>query len=178
MNLRRVSSCVVGVVLLSSACSGDEGEASSTTTTSTSAAPVTSIQAASSTTTTTPPSSTVTTTSAEPVSEASFPEYTIVFRETGTDGDTVVVLLDADSYSSLTDIDLQNVVVDVVEKFPPIVTVHIIDDTSAAEAVLATDPTTAEQELLDRHYFVRLEEGFRLVFTGQFADNPPTILGS
>ena len=89
----------------------------------------------------------------------------------------MVVLLDADT-GSLTDIDLQNIVVDVVERFPPVLTAHIVENADAAEAVLATVPTEAEQELLDRYYLVRLEEGFRLVFVGPFADTPMTILGS
>jgi hypothetical protein len=179
MKLRSALGCVLSLTLLTGACSGDDAEATSTTTSSTTtAAPVTSLQAAESTTTSTvPPTSTTTTTTVDPFGEASFPEYTIVSRETGADGDTVVVLLDDDT-GSLTDIDLQNVVIDVVERFPPILTAHIIADASAAEAVLATVPSEAEQELLDRYYYVRLEEGFRLVFTGQFSDTPTTVLGS
>lgn len=165
------------MALVLSACSGDDAEGTSTTTSSTSEAPVTSIQAAESTTTSTVAPSSTTTTSVDPFGEPSFPEYTILSREAGTDGDMVVVLLDDDT-GSLTDIDLQNIVVDVVENYPPIVTAHIIADGSAADAVLATVPTEAEQQLLDRHYYVRLEEGFRLVFTGPFAETPTTVLGS
>jgi len=176
VNLRLVSSCVFGLTLLCTGCSGGDADISSTTASSTSAAPVTTIQAVESTTTSTLAPST-TTTSLDPFGEPSFPEYTIVSRDVGTDGDTLVVLLDADT-GSLTDIDLQNIVVDVVERFPPVLTAHIVENADAAEAVLATVPTEAEQELLDRYYLVRLEEGFRLVFVGPFADTPMTILGS
>ena len=37
------------------------------------------------------------------------PTFSIVTREPGDEGDTVVVLLDPESYDTLTDIDLQNV---------------------------------------------------------------------
>ena len=179
MKLRRALSCVLGLALFCAACSGDDAEASSSTTSSTSAAPVTSIPAPESTTSTSTaaPTST-TTTSVDPFGQASLPEYTIVSREAGADGDTIVVLLDENSVTSLTDIDLQNVLVDVVERFPPILTAHIVDDATATEAVLVAIPTAAEQELLDRYYLVRLEEGFRIVFTGPFSDTPTTILGS
>lgn len=108
-----------------------------------------------------------------------FPEYTIYSRDPGEAGDTVVVLLDPDSYDSLTDIDLANVLADVVDRFPPaILTAYVVDDEAAAEAVLLASPTEADLELLDRHYFVRLEEGFRMVFAGPFSDTPIAILGS
>lgn len=107
-----------------------------------------------------------------------FPEYTIVSREPGDDGDTVVVLLDTDSYNSLTDIDLANVLADVVDKFPPILTAFVVDDPTAAEAVLVESPTEEDLEVLGRHFLVRLEEGFRMVFAGPFADTPVAILGS
>lgn len=166
------------VVLLSSACSGDDGATTSTTTTTTTAAPVTSLAPGSTTTTTTTAVPTTTTATLDPSGEPTFPEYTIVARVAGEDGDTVVVLLDADSYESLTDIDLANVLADVADRFPPVFTAHVIDDAAAADAVLAENPSPEEQEVLDRHYFVRLEEGFRMVFTGEFSDVPIAILGS
>ena len=118
------------------------------------------------------------TTTADPDDPIQFPEYTIVSREEGESGDTVVVLLDPDSYLSLTDIDLAGVLADVVDRFPPVLTAYVVDDASAVEAVLAAEPTAEQQAALDAHYFVRLEEGFRMVFTGKFADTPIAILGS
>jgi hypothetical protein len=179
VKLRFVLSCVVGVALAIVACSGDDAEPSSTTVASTtSAAPVTSVQPVESTSTTTVAPSSTTTTSVDPSGGASFPEYAILSRELGDEGDTIVVLLDEDSYDSLTDIDLQNVLVDVVDRFPPVLFAHVIDDAVASEAVLASEPTAEQQDLLDRHYLVRLEDGFRVVFAGDFADTPSTILGS
>ena len=177
-----LKSVVVSLVLVGAACSGDGSDETSTTATTTTVAPVTSLAASGSTeavpTTEVAPSSSVTTSSTAPGDPVTFPEYTIVSREPGDDGDTVVVLLDKDSYGSLTDIDLANVLADVVDKFPPILTAYVIDDDSAAEVVLLASPTEADLELLSNHYLVRLEEGFRMVFAGPFEDTPVAILGS
>lgn len=172
------NSVVVSLVLVAAACSGD-GADETTTTVTTTATPVTSLGAAGTTAppaTTSPPQTSVTTTEAG--APVSFPDYTIVAREPEAAGDTVVVLLDTESYDSLTDIDLANVLADVVERFPPILTAYVVDDAAAAEIVLSTEPTEAELEVLGRHYLVRLEEGFRMVFAGPFADTPVAILGS
>lgn len=118
------------------------------------------------------------TTSVGPEDAVDFPAYTIVTREEGDSGDTVVVLLDTESYLSLTDIDLANVLADVVDRFPPVLTAYVVDDATAIEAVLAAEPTAEQLEALEAHYFVRLEDGFRMVFTGKFSDTPIAILGS
>lgn len=170
---------VVSLVLVGTACSGDGGEDSTTSAPSTTVAPVTSLAAADTTappTTTAAPTTSVTTTvSGVPVV---LPEYTIVSRESGDGGDTVVILLDTESYDVVTDIDLANVLADAVDRFPVILTAYVVDDASAADAVISTSPTEDELELLSRHYLVRLEEGFRMVFAGPFSDSPVAILGS
>ncbi len=177
-----LKSVVVSLVLVGAACSGDGSDDSSTTATSTTVAPVTSLAATGSTeaapTTSASPSSSVTSSTAAPGDPVTFPQYTIVSREPGDSGDTVVVLLDTESYESLTDIDLANVLADVVDRFPPILTAYVVDDASAADVVLVASPTEAELEVLGRHYLVRLEEGFRMVFAGPFEDTPVAILGS
>lgn len=171
-----VSCCLVGLALVLASCSGDGSEDTSTTTPpETTVAPVTSLDPP---TTTADPvtedSTTTTSTTEEPVE---FPEYTIVSREDGDDGDTVVILIDEGAFS-LTDIDLANILADAVDRFPPILTAYVVDDADAAEAVIVEEPTAAQIELLDRHYLVRLEEGFRMVFAGPFSDAPDVILGS
>lgn len=172
---------LIALVLLLAACSGDDAaDSTSTSAAPTTEATVTSLAAPQSTTTTTSTAApaTSTTTTLDPDSQPQFPEYTIVSRQEGDPGDTVVVLLDEDSYDSLTDIDLANVLADVVDRFPPVLTAYVIDDAVAVPAVLAASPTEEQQAALDSHYFVRLEEGFRMVFTGKFSEVPIAILGS
>lgn len=173
-----VSCCLVGLALVIGACSGDgSADTSTTAAPTTTIAPITSLEPTSTTEAVTVDSTSTTSTTQDPDEPVEFPEYTIVSREDGEDGDTVVVLID-DSPFSLTDIDLANILADVVERFPPILTAYVVDDPDAAEAVIAEEPTAVQLDLLDRHYLVRLEEGFRMVFAGPFADTPIAILGS
>ncbi len=175
MNRTITACCILGLALFLGACSGDGSDDSSTTAAGdTTVAPVTSL-AATASTTTSPATSTAPTTTADLSDPPEFPEYTIVSREDGEAGDTVVVLI---GEGTLTDIDLANVLADVVDRFPPILTAYLVDHPDAATAVLAEEPTAEQLELLDRHYLVRLEEGFRMVFEGPFADTPDVILGS
>lgn len=108
------------------------------------------------------------------------PTFTIVSREPGDEGDTVVVLLDTESYGLLTDIDLQNVVAEVVEDFPPVYTAHVIDSEEVADLVLEdpADLDAEEKRLLDLHYLVVLEEGFKITFLGPWEESGTAILGS
>jgi hypothetical protein len=170
--VRSRSLAVVGVALalVVTACNGDDSGEDSTTTSTTLTVPTT-------TTTTLDPASTTTTTRDGEVPAP--PEYEIVRRIPGEDGDTLVVLLDPSSYDGLlTDIDLQNVVADVVERFPPVLEAYVVDSQDAVDLVLLDERTPEEQAVLDEHAFVTLEEGFRIVFTGPFGDFGELILGS
>ena len=127
---------------------------------------------------TTPPTSTTSTTLV-PVEQLSSPEYQIVQRSVGEGtGDTVVVLLDSSSYETLTDIDLEDVIADVVRRFPPIATVHVIDDPAAANIVGNPDATEEQIASIEDHYFARLDDGFTITFLGPFAPAGATVLGS
>lgn len=153
------------------------GDSSSATTTSTEPTPVPTTEAASTSQpaiaetspgqTESPPA--VTTTSAPAFS---LPDFTVVER---TDEDVLVVAVPPATYN---DIDLRNLVEEVVERFAPVNGLHIIDDEAIADLVLLETVTSAEQVLLDEHYFLRLEEGFRMVFVGPFAEVGEVILGS
>jgi hypothetical protein len=167
------------LVAVLSACSGDDGAESSTTTTfGALTAPTGGSSGASSATTSTTAATDTTAAPGDGVSTATFPRYQIVAREQGADGDIVVVLLDPTSYGSLTDIDLQNVVADVVAEYPPVLEAHVVDSAEAAAIVLQEDLDEAGRALLDEHYLVRLEEGFRIVYSGPFESRGVLILGS
>jgi len=108
----------------------------------------------------------------------SIPAYEVVNRVEAEQGATVVVLLDPATYTALTDVDLQNVIEDVIDRFPPVYEVHVVDDISAADLVLADGVQPAQQVILDEHYLVRLEEAFTIVYVGPFSDFPVTIIAS
>lgn len=120
-----------------------------------------------------------TTTTLAPVNELSAPVYRI-FARTPTDGlgDEVTVLLDASSYDSLTDIDLYDVIFEVVELFPPVTTLHVVDSTAAAIVVSDPDATEEQLDTVSANYLARLDDGFRITYLGPFASSGSTVLGS
>ncbi|MCH8991076.1 MAG: hypothetical protein IIA44_04920 [Acidobacteria bacterium] len=158
---------VIAGVMVTAGCTFGSTETTTTTT-----QPVT---------TTLPPETTTSTTATTlaPLSAPRFPSYRIVSRiDDANGGDTVVVLLDSGSVEVLTDIDLYDVVGDVVDKFPPIFEAHVVDSLAAADAVLLEEPTDEQLQELAEHYLVSLEEGFRIVYRGPFAELGTTVLGS
>lgn len=90
----------------------------------------------------------------------------------------MVLLLDPASYTSLSDLDLYDVIADAVDRFPPIFEAHVVDSQDAASAVLIEEPDEDQQRTLTEHYFVRLEDGFRIVYVGPFEGTDEAILGS
>lgn len=121
----------------------------------------------------------MTTTSPEPIIELSAPRYQIVQRTLGEGvGDEVVVLLDPTSYEALTDIDIQDLISEVVDLFPPIAIAHIVDDPAAANVVGNPDASAAEVASIQDHYFARLDHGFQITFLGPFASSGSNVLGS
>jgi hypothetical protein len=120
----------------------------------------------------------ITTTSSSPKSTLAAPEYTIVDRIEGEAGDTVVVLLDSSTYNSLTDLDLYDLIAEVVELFPPIAAVHVVDNASAANVVANPDASEAERQASAANYLARLDDGVKIVYLGPFAAAGTAVLGS
>jgi hypothetical protein len=180
----RVGVLIVVFALAVAACSGDDGEG---TTTSAVGDPVTTLATAETSDggsgDDASAAGTTTTTAAPGDSENDdplVPSFSIVSREEGDEGDTVVVLIDPESYDTLTDIDLLNVVSEVVDEFPPVYEAHVVNSPDVAELVIAApaDVDAEGRRLMDLHYLVRLEEGFRIVYVGPFEDTATAILGS
>ena len=163
---------LLAVALVATACTSNSAPES---TTSSSLTPLTT-----SATVTLPQSVVVeTTTTTQPLSTLTPPEYAIVSRvETDDPGDTVVVLLDPESYTSLTDIDLYDIIAEVVDLFPPISALHIVDDVAAVNVVANPESTPEEIVLVGDNYLVRLEDGFKIIYLGPFTASGTAILGS
>jgi len=161
---------IIAVAMVIASCS------SSSETTTTTAPTTTSTTTTVPTTTTT---TTVATTSTVPQEPLPFPEYRIVERIVVPEtGDTVVLLLDPASYTSLSDLDLYEVIADASDRFPPILIAHVVDSPEAAEAVLLEEPDEAQQRILEASYLARLEDGFRIVYLGPFEESGTVVLGS
>lgn len=88
------------------------------------------------------------------------------------------MLLDDTSYESLTDIDLFDIIAEVVELFPPISEVHVVDDIVAANTVTDPEATSADMQAIQSNYLARLENGFTITYLGPFASSGSAELGS
>jgi hypothetical protein len=169
----RLSYVAAAIALVSVACTSDgsEQEASSET------APA-SVTTLVSTAGTEPQSESTTTTTSVPKTVLSAPEYQIVERIDGDSGDTVIVLLDPETYGTLTDLDLYDLIAEVVELFPPIAVVHIVDEAAAANIVANPDASEAERNAVAANYLARLDDGVKIVYLGPFASSGTAVLGS
>lgn len=168
--MRPRSHLLIATALVVASCASSNEPAATT---------ITTMSVTSTTATTLPASTTMSTTTTVTPPEASFPEYRIAERIISIEtGDTVVLLLDSASYTSLSDLDLYDVIADAVDRFPPIFEAHVVDSQDAVSAVLADEPDEDQQQTLESHYFARLEDGFRIVYVGPFAGSDDAILGS
>lgn len=159
---------VATLAVIAAACQNSSAE---TTTTTTSAL----VELPPAPTTTVGP----TTTTLAPIDELSAPEYQIVRRIPGDGvGDELVVLLDPTSYDTLTDIDIQDLMAEVVEFFPPVWTMHVVDDQVAVTVVI--DPEATEEALaeVEDHYLAVLTNGVEITYLGPFAESGSGVLGS
>ena len=146
------------------------------TTTTTESAPITTLAPSSTTTSTAPLASTTT---LAPITQLSAPEYVIVQRiPLDSGGDEVVALLDPETYDSLTDLDIFDIAAEIVDRFPPVATLHIVDDPAAANVVTDPEASEAERAVLTMSYLARLDNGFRLTYLGPFASSGSVVLGS
>ena len=169
----RLSSVAVAIALVSVACTSDgsEQEASSVDT----QAPVTTLVSVAATE---PQRESSTTTTSVPKTVLSAPEYQIVDRIEGDSGDTVIVLLDPETYGTLTDLDLYDLIAEVVELFPPIAVVHVVDEAAAANIVANPDASEDERTAVAANYLARLDDGVKIIYLGPFASSGTAVLGS
>ena len=170
MAVLRKAGIVVFAAVFAAACQGAAG----TVTTTTEASSLLTLPLPSTTTTSSVPPTTV----APPI-QLSAPQYQIVQRTAGEGvGDEIVVLLDPTSYETLTDIDIQELIAEIVDLFPPVWTAHIIDDPAAANTV--GNPDASEEDLagIADNYLARLDNGVEIIFLGPFAPKGSIVLGS
>ena len=182
----RIIGLVVASVLAITACNrGDEAASGGAATTGT--APVTTIAATpvvEETTTVPAPSTTeesapsgdggVTSTATDAEPGPAMPEYEVVHRLIEDGRETLVILVEPGSHTS---VQLENLVYDIVETHSPSAAI-VVDDRAAADLALLEERTGAEQDTLDSHTFLRIENGVEVTFLGPYADFPGLTVGS
>ena len=173
--IRRIVSVLMLLVLVAACDSGDDGIELTTTTTTESSA-TTSTAASDENTTTTAADDTTETT--ESVESEAVDDYSVIIQTDGAEGDRLWVLIEPGTYTS---VDIENFVFDLLDGAEsPIWQIHVFDDEAALNAarIDANERTTEEQELVDAHYLVSVDEGISLTFQGPFAAFGGSTFGS
>ena len=149
--------------VISTAAAVDSGEAPSTTgaaaSSSTAAAPDESVE----------PDETSST-----AADGGLPDYEVIHRLIKDGRETLVVVVEPGSYSS---VRLENLVYDIVERYSPSGAI-VVDDRAAADLAILEERTEEQQNALDSRLFLRIENGVEVTFYGPYADFPGLTVGS
>jgi hypothetical protein len=164
----RLSAVMLVLLTIGTACTSTTEPPESTTVAPVSTlAPTTTLAEASSSTT------------LAPLTQLTPPSYQIVARiPTDAGGDEVVVLLDPTSYETISDLDIHDIIAEVVELFPPVTVMHVVDDPAAANVVADPEATDEAKLAVADHYLARLESGFRITYLGPLVASGSAVLGS
>lgn len=169
--VRRLIS-LIAVVGLMTACAPEEAELTTTTTTT----------PGETTTTSTLPTTTAPSDddddSDDEVAEPAITEHDVVVRSSGTEGETLWILVEPGEY---TDVDLENLIRQLVDESD--VTLHeinVFDDLEALEAgrIDQAARTDEEQELVDEHFLVSLVDSAAIRFQGPYEEFGEVAVGS
>jgi len=105
---------------------------------------------------------------------AGMPTYQVADRIEEAAGDRLVVVVEPGAY---TEVELQNLVFDIVDRFQPVAAV-VVDDPAAVALVSADDLSDADREFLERHTFLTISDGIEVRFSGPYADVADLTIGS
>ena len=115
-----------------------------------------------------------TTTVASTAAVSGLPSYDVVHRLIEDNRETLVVVVEPGTYSN---VELENLVYDIVERFTPSAAI-VVDDRDAADLAVLEERTEEQQADLDAHTFLRIERGVEVTFYGPYADFPGLTVGS
>lgn len=115
-----------------------------------------------------------TTTVATTATVSGLPSYEVVHRLIEDDRETLVVVVEPGTYSN---VELENLVYDIVERFTPSAAI-VVDERDAADLAVLEERTDEQQADLDAHTFLRIERGVEVTFYGPYADFPGLTVGS
>lgn len=105
---------------------------------------------------------------------AGLPSYEVVHRMIEDDRETLVIVVEPGTYSN---VQLENLVHDIVERFTPSAAI-VVDDRDVADLAVLEERTDEQQARLDAHTFLRIESGVEVTFYGPYADFPGLTVGS
>lgn len=105
---------------------------------------------------------------------AGLPTYEVVHRMIEDDRETLVVVVEPGTYSN---VQLENLVYDIVDRFAPSAAI-VVDDREVADLAVLDGLTDEQQARLDSHTFLHIEGGVEVTFYGPYADFPGLTVGS
>jgi len=166
---------LLALALVASACRGGDDDAATTTTADpdvTTSILVTPSEETSGTVAGSESGDTSTTSTTQVIGGT--PTYEVAQRTEGDLGDELIVVVEPGSY---TEVELQNLVFDIVDRFQPLSAV-VVDD-PAAVALLSADTLSAEDEdFLAGHTFFSLTDGVDVTFSGPYSQIADLTIGS
>lgn len=113
-------------------------------------------------------------TSSTAAADGGLPDYEVIHRLIKDGRETLVVVVEPGSYSS---VRLENLVYDIVERYSPSGAI-VVDDRGAADLAILEERTEEQQNALDSRLFLRIENGVEVTFYGPYADFPGLTVGS
>ena len=99
------------------------------------------------------------------------PTYEVIGELEGGD---LVIVVESGSY---TNVELENMVFDIVDRFAPEAAI-VVDEREAADLLLAGETTDRQELFLAQHTLVQIESGVEVTFLGPYADFPDLTIGS
>lgn len=175
--IRRLIS-LLAVVMLVAACSPEEAALTTTTTTAPSESTTTAPEADETTSTEADDDADDDDADGDSLAEPAITDHEVVVRSSGTDGETLWILIDPGDY---TDIDLENLIRELVDESDvTLAGIRVFDDLEALEAgrVDVDARTDDEQALVDEHFLVSLVDGSIIRFEGPYSEFGETAVGS
>ena len=173
--MRRTVPILLALALVVAACNRGEDETATTTgptlAESASTSRVTTTSSASSAASTVPADTTVATTTAVVVG---LPSYEVVEATSGSSGDALVVVVEPGAYSN---VELENLVYDIVDRFAPASAV-VVDQTEAVALLALAELDDAQRDFLAAHTLLEITDGVEVTFLGPYADIPRLTVGS
>ena len=115
-----------------------------------------------------------TTSTTNPNVVAGVPSYEVVERVEADQGEEIVVVVEPGTY---TNVELQNLVFDIVDRFSPLAAV-VVDDPAAANLVFAEERSAEDDAFLEEHTFLELIDGVDVTFKGPYSDLADLVVGS
>lgn len=169
--MKKPSAIALSVVVAFALAACDSEEAQITTTTVDAAL----LTTTTTTTTTEPPETTGTPDTTEPAEPIE--SYEVISRVSTEEGETLYILVEPGDYS---DVTVENFLGNLLEDETAVSGAEIFDDRAALDAALKQEEerTDEEQELIEQHHLVSLDQGRQVNFQGPLSDYDDFVIGS